>query len=105
MEPLRAGMMLSNEPGYYKAGEYGIRIENLILIEPRAIPGADREMLGFETLTFCPIERTLIEPALLTTEERQWVDDYHAQVLAVLTPEMTDAADRAWLTAKCARLS
>ncbi|TCP88690.1 Xaa-Pro aminopeptidase [Sphingomonas sp. PP-CE-1A-559] len=105
MEPLRAGMMLSNEPGYYKAGEYGIRIENLILIEPRAIPGADREMLGFETLTFCPIERTLIEPALLTTEERQWVDDYHAQVLAVLAPEMTDAEDRAWLTAKCAPLS
>ncbi len=105
MEPLRAGMMLSNEPGYYKAGEYGIRIENLILIEPRAIPGADREMLGFETLTFCPIERTLIEPALLTPQERAWVDDYHAQVLAVLTPEMTDAEDRAWLTAKCAPLS
>ncbi len=105
MEPLRAGMMLSNEPGYYKAGEYGIRIENLILIEPRSIPGADRAMLGFETLTFCPIERTLIEPALLTTEERQWVDGYHVQVLAVLTPEMTDAEDRAWLTAKCAPLS
>ncbi|MCK8457528.1 aminopeptidase P family protein [Sphingomonas faeni] len=105
MEPLRAGMMLSNEPGYYKAGEYGIRIENLILIEPRTIPGADREMLGFETLTFCPIERTLIEPALLTPQERQWVDDYHARVLAVLTPEMTDANDRAWLAAKCAPLS
>lgn len=105
MEPLRAGMMLSNEPGYYKTGEYGIRIENLILIEPRSISGADREMLGFETLTFCPIERTLIEPALLTAEERQWVDDYHAQVLAVLAPEMTDAEDRAWLTAKCAPLS
>ncbi len=105
MEPLRAGMMLSNEPGYYKAGEYGIRIENLILIEPRTIPGADRAMLGFETLTFCPIERTLIEPTLLTAAERQWVDDYHAQVLAVLTPEMTDAEDRAWLTAKCAPLS
>ncbi|KQS49618.1 MULTISPECIES: aminopeptidase P family protein [unclassified Sphingomonas] len=105
MEPLRAGMMLSNEPGYYKAGEYGIRIENLILIEPRTIPGADREMLGFETLTFCPIERTLIEPTLLTPQERAWVDDYHAKVLAVLTPEMTDAEDRAWLTAKCAPLS
>ncbi len=105
MEPLHAGMMLSNEPGYYKAGEYGIRIENLILIEPRTIPGADREMLGFETLTFCPIERTLIEPTLLTAAERQWVDDYHAQVLAVLTPEMTDTEDRAWLTAKCAPLS
>jgi len=105
LEPLRAGMMLSNEPGYYKAGEYGIRIENLILIEPRTIPGADREMLGFETLTFCPIERTLIEPSLLTPQERAWVDDYHAKVLAVLTPEMTDEADRAWLAAKCAPLT
>ncbi|KQN28896.1 aminopeptidase P family protein [Sphingomonas sp. Leaf38] len=105
MEPLRAGMMLSNEPGYYKAGEYGIRIENLILIEPRDIPGADRAMLGFETLTFCPIERTLIDPALLTTQERAWVDGYHAKVLEVLTPEMADAADRAWLAAKCAPLT
>ncbi|BCA62657.1 Metallopeptidase family M24 [Sphingomonas sp. HMP9] len=105
MEPLRAGMMLSNEPGYYKAGEYGIRIENLILIEPRDIPGADRAMLGFETLTFCPIERTLIEPALLTPQERAWVDDYHAKVLAVLTQEMADEADRAWLAAKCAPLT
>jgi Xaa-Pro aminopeptidase len=62
-------------------------------------------MLGFETLTFCPIERTLIEPSLLTPQERAWVDDYHAKVLAVLTPEMTDEADRAWLAAKCAPLT
>jgi Xaa-Pro aminopeptidase len=101
MEPLRAGMMLSNEPGYYKAGEYGIRIENLVLVEPRTIEGADRAMLGFETLTFCPIERTLIEPALLTAPELAWLNAYHAQVLDVLGPEM-DGEDRAWLEAKCA---
>ena len=103
MEPLRAGMMLSNEPGYYKAGEYGIRIENLVLIEPRAIPGSDRDMLGFETLTLCPIERTLIDAALLTADERAWVDSYHARVRDALAPEMADD-DRAWLQAKCAPL-
>ncbi len=101
MEPLRAGMMLSNEPGYYKAGEYGIRIENLLLIEPRTIAGADRAMLGFETLTLCPIERTLIAPALLTGPELDWLNAYHAQVLATLAPEMT-GEDLAWLEAKCA---
>jgi len=94
-------MMLSNEPGYYKAGEYGIRIENLLLIEPRTIPGADREMLGFETLTFCPIERTLIEPSLLTQPELAWLNAYHAQVFETLSPEMT-GDDLAWLREKCA---
>ena len=103
MEPLRASMMLSNEPGYYKAGEYGIRIENLVLIEPRTIPGADRDMLGFETLTLCPIERTLIDPGLLNPEERAWLDAYHARVAAALAPEMAED-DRAWLLAKCAPL-
>ena len=103
MEPLRATMMLSNEPGYYKAGEYGIRIENLVLIEPREIAGSDRAMLGFETLTFCPIERTLIDSTLLTPDERAWIDAYHARVLAVLGAEMNDD-DRRWLAAKCAPL-
>ena len=105
LEPLRAGMMLSNEPGYYKAGEYGIRIENLILVEPRAVVGGDpdRAMLGFETLTWAPIERTLIDGDLLTTDERGWVDAYHAQVLATLGP-ILDAEMRTWLEAKCAPL-
>ena len=103
LEPLRAGMMLSNEPGYYKAGEYGIRIENLVLVEPRSVPGADpdRAMLGFETLTWAPIERLLIDRDLLTTDERAWLDAYHAQVLATLGPVL-DADTRAWLAAKCA---
>ena len=100
-EPLRPGMILSNEPGYYKAGEYGIRIENLILVEERALEGGT--MLGFETLTFCPIERSLIVADLLTPTERTWLDAYHARVLEILGPEMT-AEERAWLEAKCAPL-
>lgn len=104
LEPLRAGMMLSNEPGYYKAGEYGIRIENLLLVVDRDIPGGDLAMLGFETLTFVPIERSLIVPALLTDAERAWVDAYHARVEALLTP-LLDGETAAWLAAKCAPLS
>ncbi|MDF0487136.1 aminopeptidase P family protein [Sphingomonas sp. H39-1-10] len=100
-EPLRAGMILSNEPGYYKAGEYGIRIENLILVEPREIAGGEQAMLGFETLTFVPIERALIVAEMLSPAERAWLDAYHARVLAVLAPQM-DEAERAWLAAKCA---
>jgi Xaa-Pro aminopeptidase len=98
--------MLSNEPGYYKPGEYGIRVENLVLIEQRAIPGGDpdRAMLGFETLTFAPIERALIAPALLTSAERAWLDAYHARVVDVIGPLLA-GEDRAWLTAKCAPLS
>ncbi len=103
MEPLRAGMMLSNEPGYYKAGEYGIRIENLVLVEPRAIAGADRDMLGFETLTLCPIERTLIVPELLTAGERDWLNTYHTRVAKILAPEL-EGADRDWLLEKCAAI-
>ncbi|MDR6148045.1 Xaa-Pro aminopeptidase [Sphingomonas sp. SORGH_AS870] len=103
MEPLRAGMILSNEPGYYKAGEYGIRIENLVLVEPRAIAGADRDMLGFETLTLCPIERSLIVADLLTAGERDWLNAYHARVAEVLAAEL-EGADRDWLLEKCAAI-
>ncbi len=103
LEPLRAGMMLSNEPGYYKAGEYGIRIENLLLTVPVTIVGSDpdRRMLGFETLTFAPIERALIDPALLTPAELDWLNAYHAEVAARIGPVL-DGEDRAWLAAKCA---
>jgi Xaa-Pro aminopeptidase len=101
MEPLRAGMMLSNEPGYYKTGKYGIRIENLVLIERRDIAGADRAMLGFETLTFCPIERDLVEAALLTDGELQWLNAYHVLVAEKLGPALDDD-DLAWLELKCA---
>ncbi|MFN4095196.1 MAG: aminopeptidase P family protein [Sphingomonas sp.] len=99
-EPLRAGMFLSNEPGYYKAGEFGIRIENLVLVVEKDVPGAESVMLGFETLTFAPIERTLIEPGLLTEEERRWLDAYHARVLEILGPQLSPE-ERAWLEGKC----
>jgi Xaa-Pro aminopeptidase len=100
-EPLRAGMILSNEPGYYKAGEYGIRIENLVLVIEREIPGAEKPMLGFETLTFAPIDRRLIDAAMLTSDERAWIDDYHAEVLARIGPELS-GDDVQWLRHACA---
>ena len=102
-EPLQAGMILSNEPGYYKTGEYGIRIENLVLVEPRDAPGAEKELLGFRTLTFAPLDRRLIDIAMLTAEERAWVDGYHAQVAAIVGPQL-DGAAAAWLKAETAPL-
>jgi Xaa-Pro aminopeptidase len=91
-------MILSDEPGYYKAGAWGIRIENLVLVAPRDMAGAERTMLGFETLTLAPYERALIEVALLDEGERAWVDAYHARVMAALGP-LLDAAARDWLVA------
>ncbi|HAF42680.1 MAG TPA: aminopeptidase P family protein [Sphingobium sp.] len=102
-EPLVAGMILSNEPGYYKAGEYGIRIENLVLVEERAIPGAEKDMLGFETLTFAPIDRALIATDLLSGDERAWLDAYHAAVLDLVGSQLEGDA-LAWLQAACAPL-
>jgi Xaa-Pro aminopeptidase len=93
---LQPGMILSNEPGYYRAGAYGIRIENLILVEERAVPGAERPMRGFETLTLAPYDPALIEPELLSEREIAWIDAYHARVRAALSPQV-DAQTRAWL--------
>ena len=105
LEPLRAGMMLSNEPGYYKAGDYGIRIENLLLTVPVEVPGGDpdRAMLGFETLTLAPIERDLIDTALLTDTELAWLNAYHARVAATIGPVL-EGDDRAWLESKCSAM-
>ena len=102
-EPLRAGMILSNEPGYYKSGEYGIRIENLVLVVERSVEGAEKEMLGFETLTFAPIERRLIVKDMLSAEELAWLNAYHAEVLAKIGPSLS-AADLEWLHAACAAI-
>jgi Xaa-Pro aminopeptidase len=96
-------MILSNEPGYYKAGEYGIRIENLVLVVEKAVAGAEKPMLGFETLTFAPIERRLIARDMLTADERAWDDSYHASVVALIGPKL-NGSDRAWLVAACAPL-
>jgi Xaa-Pro aminopeptidase len=102
-ESLQAGMIVSNEPGYYKTGEYGIRIENLVLVEEREIAGAEGAYLGFETLTFAPIERALVDTELLTRDELRWWDAYHAQVLAIVGPQLEgDALD--WLRAQCVGL-
>lgn len=102
-QPLLPGMILSNEPGYYKTGEYGIRIENLVLVEQRDIAGAEGEFYGFETLTFAPIARDLVNVALLSTEERDWLNAYHAKVREVLAPQLS-GDDLAWLENACALL-
>ena len=81
-------MILSNEPGYYKQGEYGIRIENLVLVEEREIAGAEGRYFGFETLTFAPIDKTLVDTSLLGRDELRWWDAYHAKVLEVVAPQL-----------------
>ena len=103
-EPLQAGMILSNEPGYYKQGEYGIRIENLILVEEREIAGAEGRYFGFETLTFAPIDKALVDTSLLTRDELRWWDDYHAKVLEIVAPQL-DGDALAWATKACAPLA
>jgi len=103
-EPLRAGMILSNEPGYYKTGEYGIRIENLVLVVDKPVEGGEKETLGFETLTFAPIERRLIDGSMLSNSELEWLNDYHAQVLEKIGPRL-EGEDKAWLERQCAPLS
>jgi Xaa-Pro aminopeptidase len=102
-EPLAEGMILSNEPGYYKAGEYGIRIENLILVKRVEVPGAEKEMLGFETLTFAPIDRRLIVREMLSERELTWLNDYHAEVVRRIGPSL-GADERRWLEQACAPL-
>jgi Xaa-Pro aminopeptidase len=103
-QELMAGMFLSNEPGYYKAGEYGIRIENLVLVEERDIAGAEGVYFGFETLTFAPIDRTLVDTEIMTRDELRWWDEYHAKVLALVGPQL-DGAALEWVTQACAPLA
>ncbi len=105
--PLEPGMILSNEPGYYKAGEYGIRIENLVLV--RALEGADagepgRDMRGFETLTFAPIDRNLVDTSLLSDAELAWLNAYHKDVWEKISPQVEGDA-LAWLEVATAPLN
>ena len=96
-QELLPGMIISNEPGYYREGAFGIRIENLLVVKPaEAIKGGDIAMLGFETLTHCPIDRNLIIVDMLTKEERNWLDNYHAEVFRLNAPHL-DEVDRQWL--------
>ncbi len=101
--PLREGMILSDEPGFYATGQYGIRLENLLLVVPADLPQASRPFLAFETLTLAPFDRALIDPTLLTLAERDWLDAYHARVLAEVAP-LVDGATAAWLGRACAPL-
>ncbi|MGD1933890.1 MAG: M24 family metallopeptidase, partial [Candidatus Phaeomarinobacter sp.] len=95
--PLDPGMIVSNEPGFYKTGAYGIRIENLVTVtSAEEIEGGERPMMAFETLTLAPIDRTLILPELLSEEERNWLNDYHARVLTTLGP-LLPPEDLRWL--------
>ncbi len=96
-QPLMPGMICSNEPGYYKTGEYGIRIENLVVVTaPKKLPDGERPMMAFETITLAPIDLNLVEPGLLTDGERVWLNAYHARVLETLRP-LVDEETRAWL--------
>ncbi len=102
--PLRPGMIVSNEPGYYKSGEYGIRIENLQFVTSAELPpDGERAMLGFETLTLAPIDQALIDPDLLSPSELDWLNAYHARVVAEIGPLLEPEA-RAWLADACAPL-
>lgn len=103
-EPLLPGMILSNEPGYYKAGEYGIRIENLLLVHEQDVPGGESTMLAFETLTLAPIDRDLVDPALLTPGELSWLNDYHAWVAATLAPVL-EGEEREWIVLRCSPIT
>jgi Xaa-Pro aminopeptidase len=102
-QALLPGMIVSNEPGYYKTGAYGIRIENLVLVQP-VEDTAEREMLGFETLTLAPIDRNLIEPPLLEDDEIAWLDAYHTRVRETLTP-LVDPETARWLVEATAPIS
>ena len=103
-QELLPGMILSNEPGYYKAGAWGIRIENLLLVEERAIEGAEGEFLGFDTLTHVPIDRALLNPAILEPGEVAWWNAYHARVLEIVGPQV-DGVVLEWLREQCAPLA
>lgn len=103
--PLEPGMILSNEPGYYLEGKFGIRLENLVVVKvaPTLPGGDDREQLSFETLTLAPLDRRLILVEMLSPGEREWLNAYHAKVAAMVGPRVSEFA-RAWLMSACAAL-
>jgi Xaa-Pro aminopeptidase len=99
--PIAAGMILSNEPGYYLPDHYGIRLENLLLVQPANLPSASKPFLRFETLTLAPFDTRLLDAAMMTPAERDWLDAYHARVLAEVGP-LLESETREWLIAACA---
>ena len=103
--PFEEGMILSNEPGYYREGEFGIRLENLIVVEkaPHLQGGDTRDQLGFETLTFVPFDTRLVIADELAKADRDWLNAYHAQTLAKLAPRLSAKA-LAWAKTACAAI-
>jgi Xaa-Pro aminopeptidase len=101
--PLAPGMILSDEPGFYLPGGYGVRMENLVLVQPADFPESRKKFLRFETLTLVPFDRALIDPAMLSADALAWLDDYHARVEQALSPHLAPAA-QAWLRTACAKL-
>ena len=103
--PLEEGQILSNEPGYYKEGDYGIRIENMILVvRDRELSKPEKTWYHFETMTLCPIERRLIDPHLLSPGEKAWLNAYHTRVEKTLSPFL-ESAERSWLHRACKTVS
>ena len=102
--PIEAGMILSNEPGFYAPGQYGIRLETLLLVQPADLPAAARPFLRFEVLSFAPFDRRLIDASLLSEAELNWLNDYHSRVAAMVTGEAGDDVD-AWLAQSCAPIT
>jgi len=102
---LEPGMILSNEPGYYREGAFGIRIENLIIVSEPSIPdGGERKMMEFETLTLAPIDLRLIDPSLMDGGEIEWLNAYHRRVYDALHP-LVDETTKGWLEAACSPLT
>ncbi len=96
-QALKPGMICSNEPGFYKTGEFGIRIENLVVVtEPKAVPGGERKMMEFETITLAPIDLNLVDKSILSTDELAWLNAYHARVRETILP-LVDAETKPWL--------
>jgi Xaa-Pro aminopeptidase len=100
---LRPGMVLSNEPGYYRDGAFGIRCENLVVVRECADPSQETPMLEFEAITLAPFDRRLLDPSLLSEAERAWVDGYHRRVWSELEP-LLEGAERDWLARATAPL-
>jgi Xaa-Pro aminopeptidase len=101
--PLQPNMIVSNEPGYYKEGAYGIRIENLVVVIEKAKGESGKAYYGFETLTCVPIDTRLVDAALLTTQEKDWLNQYHRWVQEKLSANLDDG-ERQWLAARCAAI-
>jgi Xaa-Pro aminopeptidase len=96
LQALKPGMICSNEPGFYKTGAFGIRIENLIVVKPPEDVGGERPMMSFETITLAPIDLNLVEPSLLTAGEKDWLNAYHARVRDTIGP-LLEEDTRKWL--------